>query len=65
MDSDTDPSLGTSLEDESLRVLIRKEFERSSFDSHDFLPHDRIDKLITRLRCEDIEHRSRGKLGYG
>lgn len=49
MDSDSDDSsLGSELEDEFLGVEIVKEFERSSFDRHDFLPHDRIDKLITR-----------------
>lgn len=29
-------------------MLIVNEFERSTFDRYDFLPHDRIDKLITR-----------------
>lgn len=49
MDSDSDDSfLGSDLEDEFLGVLIVNEFERSTFDRHDFLPHDRIDKLITR-----------------
>ena len=49
MDSDSDDSsLGSDLEDEFLGVLIVNEFEKSTFDRHDFLPHDRIDKLITR-----------------
>jgi hypothetical protein len=49
MDSDSDDSsLGSDLEDESLGAVIVNEFEKSTFDRHDFLPHDRIDKLITR-----------------
>jgi hypothetical protein len=49
MDSDSDDSsLESDLEDEFLEVLIVNEFEKSTFDRHDFLPHDRIDKLITR-----------------
>jgi hypothetical protein len=49
MDSDSDDSsLGSDLEDEFLGVEIVNEFERSSFDRQDFLPHDRIDELITR-----------------
>ena len=49
MDSDSnDFTLESDLEDEFLGVLIVNEFEKSTFDRHDFLPHDRIDKLITR-----------------
>jgi hypothetical protein len=49
MDSDSDDSsLGSDLEDEFLGAVIIRKFEKSAFDRHDFLPHDRIDKLITR-----------------